>query len=71
MLKSTYGHVLVLPSQRLVRPVADDNFVHSVHWGINPPPPFLGNPAPSILVFHELPPSPPLKVRFFSEPPKY
>ena len=31
-----------------------------------PNPPFLGNP-PSILVFCE----PPLKVGFFSEPPKY
>ena len=26
MLKRTYGHVLVLPSQRLVRLVADDDF---------------------------------------------
>ena len=61
--------------------------MHSVHWGVNPlkntthlflvkpllklancpSPPFLGNP-PSILVFHE---PPPLKVRFFIEPPKY
>ena len=27
MSKRTYGHVLVLPSRRLVRPAADDDFV--------------------------------------------
>ena len=27
MLQRTYGHVLVLPRQRLVRPTADDDFV--------------------------------------------
>ena len=27
MLKFQYGHVLVLPSRRLVHPVADDDFV--------------------------------------------
>ena len=29
MSKRTYGHVLVLPSQRLVRPASDDDFVVS------------------------------------------
>ena len=33
-------------------------------------PPFLGNPPAYILVFREVP-RPPLKVGFFSEPPKY
>ena len=88
MSKSTYGHVLALPSQHLVRPVADDNFVYSVHWGINPPsktpaflpsshlnrqtvqapPPFLGNPAPSISVFHEPPPPSPKSQIFWWTP---
>ena len=27
MSKPTYGHVLVLPGRRLVRPAADDDFV--------------------------------------------
>ena len=27
MLKRTYGHVLVLPNRRLVRPAADAHFV--------------------------------------------
>ena len=31
MLKLTYGHKLVVPSQRLVRPAADDYFVKSTH----------------------------------------
>ena len=54
-----------------------------MHWGIKPPsktppplaktpancpsPPFLGNPPP--LYWFSV--NPPLKVRFFSEPPKY
>ena len=35
MSKRTYGHVLVLPSQRLMRPAADDNFVtcRNAHYG--------------------------------------
>ena len=31
MSKLTYGHVLVVPSRRLVRPIADDDFVKSIH----------------------------------------
>ena len=31
MSKRTYGHVLVLPSRRLVRPGADDDFCMSKH----------------------------------------
>ena len=31
MSKLTYGHVLVVPRRRLVRPAADNDFVKSIH----------------------------------------
>ena len=36
--KRTYGHVLVLPSRRLVRPAADDGFVicHQLYYKKTP-----------------------------------